>query len=226
MVYKKEILLLFACFFVTSCNVSEFKQFKFNSEEYYFTFNQNIPNVLLVGTTENKNLEFTYIGNVPKEVKFKNTIIKNPLSGKNLAQEIKNNNIYLTASKNEPSGNHHIEAAQCGLPILYFNSGGIPEYCEGYGVEFEENFKEKLDEIIRDYNKYSTNLKKYPFSAEVMCKEFFETFMNVLQNKDNSEVKVNKIVKELFVLKNKIQRLVTGFTLKQYIKQKIKRILG
>ena len=46
MLYKKEILLLFACFLVTSCNISEFKQFKFDSEGYYFTFNQNIPNLL------------------------------------------------------------------------------------------------------------------------------------------------------------------------------------
>ena len=46
MLYKKEILLLFACFLLASCNISEFKQFKFDSEGYYFTFNQNIPNLL------------------------------------------------------------------------------------------------------------------------------------------------------------------------------------
>ena len=63
MVYKKEILLLFACFFVASCNVGEFKQFKFNSGEYYFTFNQNIPNLLkekiifLNGSNTNNNEE-------------------------------------------------------------------------------------------------------------------------------------------------------------------------
>jgi len=58
-----------------------------------------------------------------------------------------------------------------------------------------------------------------------MCEEFYETFMNVLQQKENSEVKLNQIIKELFVLKNKIQKLVTSITLKQYIKQKIKRII-
>ena len=46
MLYKKEILLLFACFLLASCNISEFKQFKFDSEGYYFTFSQNIPNLL------------------------------------------------------------------------------------------------------------------------------------------------------------------------------------
>ena len=46
MLYKKEIPLLFACFLLASCNISEFKQFKFDSEGYYFTFSQNIPNLL------------------------------------------------------------------------------------------------------------------------------------------------------------------------------------
>ena len=46
MFYKKEILLLFACFFVTSCNIGGFKQLELDSEEYYFTFNQNIPTLL------------------------------------------------------------------------------------------------------------------------------------------------------------------------------------
>ena len=46
MFYEKKILLFFLCFLVASCNVSEFKQFKFNSGGYYFTFNQNIPTLL------------------------------------------------------------------------------------------------------------------------------------------------------------------------------------
>ena len=46
-----------------------------------------------------KNIEFTYIGNVPPEIKFKNINIKNPLFGKKLADEIKSHHIYLTAEK-------------------------------------------------------------------------------------------------------------------------------
>ena len=46
MFYKKEILLLFACFFVTSCSIGGFKQLELDSEEYYFTFNQSIPTLL------------------------------------------------------------------------------------------------------------------------------------------------------------------------------------
>ena len=89
-----------------------------------------------------------------------------PLSGLNLlATEIKKSHIYLTASINEPSGNHHIEGAQCGLPLLYIESGGIPEYCNGYGIEFNnENFIEKLSNMIDNYD---NELKKSVITLEI-----------------------------------------------------------
>ena len=37
--------------------------------------------------------------------------------------ELKKHDIYITASENEPSGNHHMEGALCGLPILFKDSG-------------------------------------------------------------------------------------------------------
>ena len=41
-----------------------------------------------------------------------------------------------------PSGNHHIEGALCGLPLMYLNSGGTPEYCKDFGLEYSiENLK-------------------------------------------------------------------------------------
>ena len=58
----------------------------------------------MLSKKENENIEFTYIGNIPDNIHFKNIIVKEPLSGSVLASEIKNN-IYITASRNEPSGN-------------------------------------------------------------------------------------------------------------------------
>ena len=82
-------------------------------------------------------IEFTYIGNTNNNIEFKSTNVIQPKSGIELANLIKKNHIYLTASINEPSGNHHIEGAQCGLPIIYRESGGIPEFAHGFGVGFQ-----------------------------------------------------------------------------------------
>ena len=131
-------------------------------------------------------IKFTYIGNVPKNIHFKNTKVLNPLSGLELSNEIKKNDLYLTGSINEPSGNHHIEGAQCGLPILYINSGGIPEYCNGYGVMFNDknDFEDKLNESIKNYDSISIKVKDYPLSAELMSKDFLELFKKLVENKE------------------------------------------
>ena len=114
-----------------------------------------------------KEDDFTYIGNESNEYILTNTNLIKPLSGNDLANEIKNHHIYVTGSI-LISGNHHIEAAQCGLPILYRDSGGIPEYCDGFGVSFNDNFIEKLQEIIDDYSKYKNRIKKYPVYHQKM----------------------------------------------------------
>ena len=179
----------------------------------------------LLSDSKYQNIEFSYIGNVPPEVNFINTKIKKPLSGLDLADEIKKNHIYLTASVNEPSGNHHIEAAQCGLPVLYYNSGGIPEYCKGFGVSFEDDFEQKLNEIIDNYSTYKAKLDSYPFSSETMCSEFLQQFVILDRNKENVNFDENKLLKNIYLFKNRVQKLLTGLTIKQNIKNAIKRFI-
>jgi hypothetical protein len=116
-----------------------------------------------------ERFEFTYIGRVPPGVTYRNTTIIPPLTGTALAMELKRHHVYITASRNEPAGMHHIEAALCGLPILYINSGALPEYCKGFGIEFSvENLEKVLEEIRQEYAKYRNALREYPHTAERM----------------------------------------------------------
>ena len=150
-------------------------------------------------------IEFTYIGNESPDYKLINTKMISPLAGLELASKIKEHHIYVTGSINEPSGNHHIEAAQCGLPILYRDSGGIPEYCNGFGVNFDENFIDKLAEIINDYEFHKNKISEYPFSAEKMCADFIELFKELVNNKSLTKSgMVTSQLSFLFISKNKI----------------------
>ena len=141
----------------------------------------------MLNLQEWKNIiEFTYIGNLPKNFEFNNTNVVKPLSGKILSDKIKENHIYVTGSINEPSGNHHIEGAQCGLPLLYLDSGGTPEYCEGFGIKYEtQNFQLKLKEIVDKYDYYENNMINYPFNANKMCSEYLELFEKIIKDKKN-----------------------------------------
>ena len=131
-----------------------------------------------------KKIEFTYIGNLPNKFKFKNCNYLEPLSGYKLAAELKKNHVYLTGSLNEPSGNHHIEGAQCGLPVMYIDSGGVKEYCNKFGVEFtEENMEEKLNFVLKNYDEVSLKIKDYPFNSNVMSDNYLKLFDEMIRNK-------------------------------------------
>ena len=157
-------------------------------------------------------ISFTYIGNRPKNFKFENTKVIKPLSGENLAEAIKKNHIYLTASLNEPSGNHHIEGAQCGLPLLYIDSGGIPEYCSGFGEVFDKyNFEQKLEKLIHEYPESVENMKNYPNNSFIMCTEFENFFIEMMDNKEklleqrNQNIKIGTLERFLYKLKRRIK---------------------
>ena len=150
-------------------------------------------------------ISFTYIGNLNNDYEFHNTNIVKPLAGKSLSDELKKHHIYVTASINEPSGNHHIEAAQCGLPILYTESGGIPEYCNGFGLSFNEDFEDKLSEIILNYDLYIQKLNNYPFNSDKMCEEFYKLFEKLIYEKKKTKVFFKKGIKgKILLLRNKI----------------------
>ncbi len=140
----------------------------------------------LIGLDDWKDkIEFNYIGNLPKKFKFENANHIAPLSGNELANAIKQNHLYITGSLNEPSGNHHIEAAQCGLPILYIDSGGVKEYCEGFGIKYDvSNLQEAISIFMKDSKLYYENMKNYPFSSEKMCKDFENLFFDLLEKRE------------------------------------------
>lgn len=179
-----------------------------------------------------ERIQFTYIGNISTNYKFKNTNLVNPLAGNDLAKELKNHHVYITGSINEPSGNHHIEAAQCGLPVLYKSSGGIPEYCDGFGISFKDNdLIEKISLIKSDYDIYLKKLGKYPFNSEKMCNDFLDLFNEIIVQKDleSIDIKVNPKKKYLFLAKNiflKYFRKMFSLNLRSYLIYVVKKIMS
>ena len=98
---------------------------------------------------------------------------------------MKSNNLYITASINEPSGNHHIEAAQCGLSILYIDSGGITEYCKDFGVAYtKENLIEKINYVKNNYEDYYKKMIYYSNSSETMVSEYEKLMLRLIRNKE------------------------------------------
>ena len=69
----------------------------------------------------------------------------------------------MTASLNEPGGNHQNEGALCGLPLIYRDSGCLPEYCENYGIPFNENnLEEVILKFMKNYKILQDKILHYP----------------------------------------------------------------
>ncbi|MCR4378629.1 MAG: hypothetical protein NUV50_11130 [Rhodospirillales bacterium] len=121
---------------------------------------------------------FTYVGNVPQGFSFKNATHLPPRSGDALADVLRSHDAYITASINEPAGLHHIEGALCGLPIIFRNSGALPEYCAGYGLSFEgvDDIEQTIKTMRKEYNQWYKSLDSYHFTERKMVDEYQKLF--------------------------------------------------
>lgn len=158
--------------------------------------------------------EFHYIGNVPKDTQIKNIILHKPCNGQELASLIKSCDIYITASVNEPAGMHHIEGALCGLPLLYRNSGALPEYCTGFGVMFEgvNDVQSSLEQLVAKYDFYTERMTHYENTSEKMCREYVALFEKLIGEKEKI-IKSRFLKKFCLFQKIKVQCLVNWFYL-------------
>lgn len=123
-------------------------------------------------------VEFTYVGNLPKGFRFRNIKMVAPLNGMALADELRRHHAYLTASINEPGGNHQNEGALCGLPLVYRNSGCLPEYCRGYGVDFNDinDVVPAIYSLVSNYTAAAEKMVSYPHTAARMVQNWIDFF--------------------------------------------------
>ena len=201
-------------------------------ESYKRYVNENVSVVQRINecderkNTSGTNQIYLEASNTADHVIFVSSWLRDLYLNIGMPEELRNHHIYVTASINEPSGNHHIEAAQCGLPILYLNSGGIPEYCDGYGVSFTNDFEEKLILIISEYEAYKTKMKDYPFNSEKMCEDFLDLFNDLVNDKSTDQLKRLNLSSYLFLLKNKLLKLLRRdifINLKNIIKRRVRK---
>ena len=147
--------------------------------------------------------EFTYVGNIPNNFTFHNAKHIQPKYDKELSNILKKHHIYLTASINEPGGNHQNEGGMCGLPILYRESGCMKEYCHGYGVSFKDQYdiEKSLKLIIKNYFKLKSKMQYFDRDIQTTVKNYIELFTKL-----NSER--NLIVKKRAILKYPFKVLI------------------
>ena len=130
----------------------------------------------------NDNFEFTYIGRYSKKYNPKNTKLVDPLWGPSLGKELRKHDVYVTASRFEPCGMHHIEGAASGMPVIYHKDcGGINELCSNHGEVYEsfEDFKQKLLKVTKNIEKYRNKIDYDNLSIEKCCDKFYKEIVRM-----------------------------------------------
>ena len=98
--------------------------------------------------------EYTFVGNASDS--FDRVRHIPPVSSVELAEILRNHDVYITASRNDPCSNALIEALACGLPALYLNDGGHPELVAYGGLPFhnEEEILPQLEKLVENYTSF------------------------------------------------------------------------
>lgn len=97
-------------------------------------------------------VELWIIGRWPAAIRWRAARTFPAVSGRRLAALLRQCHAHITASLWEPCGMHHVEAAQCGLPMVYHeDGGGIVEAGRRYGVSFRDDPAAAIQTLRAEY---------------------------------------------------------------------------
>jgi glycosyltransferase involved in cell wall biosynthesis len=96
-----------------------------------------------------RNLDFgayavTFVGNT--EQTFANIRVVSPVPSRDVADLLREHDVFLAASRDDPCSNALLEGLACGLPAAFLRSGGHPELVGEGGIGFDE--QEELPAVL------------------------------------------------------------------------------
>jgi glycosyltransferase involved in cell wall biosynthesis len=115
-----------------------------------------------------RRFELTFVGR--STVKFKNIHMIAPVLSIELADILRQHDIYITASQDDPCSNSLLEALNCGCPAIYLKSGGHPEIVKQAGLGFDsfDEIPALLEQLVADYKTYQSRID-VPSIQAVTC---------------------------------------------------------
>jgi len=135
----------------------------------------------LIASRALPGVELWVIGNWPSDIRWRAAHTFTPTHGHDLAARLRRCHAYVTASLWEPCGMHHVEGAQCGLPLLYHeDGGGIVEAGRRYGLGFRDDAKSAILSMRDGIGAYRRRLFDNMPSGDRMALQYAEIVQGVL----------------------------------------------
>ena len=126
----------------------------------------------LDGNLDFSKYELTFIGNSP--IAFKNIKHVKPVPSVKLAPILKEHDIFITASQNDPCSNILIEALSCGLPAVVLNDGGHPELVKEGGELFNSttDLIAKIEKVAQNHSYFQSRIPG--FSINQVAQDYYD----------------------------------------------------
>lgn len=133
-----------------------------------------------------EDVDLWIIGRWPSDMHWRVARTFSPVSGHRLASLLRQCHVYITASLWEPCGMHHVEGAQCGLPLFYHeNGGGIVEAGRKYGIGFKDtSIISSLEILRRDYIKLRRQVFDCMPDGILMATEYVRVVQRILAGEE------------------------------------------
>jgi glycosyltransferase involved in cell wall biosynthesis len=120
-----------------------------------------------------RETELHVIGRWPAKIGWRAARTFAPARGVALAALLRQCHVYLTASRWDPGPMHTVEAAQCGLPIVYHaDGGGLVESAARYGVAFRDDVGAAIEEARTRYAALRADVLRHAPSGDRMCVDY------------------------------------------------------
>lgn len=101
------------------------------------------------------NFDFLAIGRFPPFRGRENIVELGEVRGKDLVEALQSCDVLLQLSRNDACPNVVIEGLACGLPVVFLNSGGVPEIVGDAGKAVDENsVPEGLTDVIGNLDEF------------------------------------------------------------------------
>ena len=127
------------------------------------------------------DVELWIVGRWPKTIHWRAARTFPPSSGDTLASLLRKCHAYVTASRWEPCGMHHVEGAQCGLPMIYHeDGGGIVEAGQRYGIGFRDDVCGAVELMRDEYATHRARLFANMPSGQKMCMAFADLVQDLI----------------------------------------------
>lgn len=127
----------------------------------------------LIASGHLPGFELSVIGRWPAEIRWQAASTQPAMPAAMLGEKLRWHHLYLTAAVAEAGGMHHVEAAQCGLPIVFrTGGGGIDEMGRQYGVEFQDDVRQALLTARDHYPELRERVRQLMPSGTRMCRAY------------------------------------------------------